>query len=177
MDESGWEQSVADTDTAWHCGASVYKHPQCRNSNSVGIELCSRKDVEGTYYFQPETVSNAVRLTKQLMERYKIPADHVVRHYDVTGKMCPAPFVENQWALEAFKKELEDEMTQEQFNKLMEQWLEARGALTPSDWSEQDREWAESNGIIQGDGEGRKRYKSFVTREEVAATLHRTTNL
>ena len=68
-------------------------------------------------------------------------------------------------------------MTQEQFNTMMEQWLEARGALKPADWSEQDRKWAESNGIIQGDAKGQKRYKSFVTREELAATLYRVTRL
>ena len=35
-------QSVADEDVAWHCGASSYKHGECRNSNSIGIELCVR---------------------------------------------------------------------------------------------------------------------------------------
>ena len=36
-------QSVEDEDIAWHCGASSYKHAECRNSNSIGIELCVRK--------------------------------------------------------------------------------------------------------------------------------------
>ena len=31
-------QSVEDEDIAWHCGASSYKHAECRNSNSIGIE-------------------------------------------------------------------------------------------------------------------------------------------
>ena len=177
VDETGWEQSVADADTAWHCGANTYKHPKCRNSNSIGIELCSRKDIEGTYYFLPETVENAVKLTKELMKKYRMPAGNVIRHYDVTGKDCPAPFVKNQRAWEAFKEELEDEMTQEQFNTMMDQWLEERAKKAPAVWSAQDRSWAESNGIIQGDAKGRKRYKSFVTREELAATLHRAAAL
>lgn len=29
VDETGWEQSVADADTAWHCGANTYQHPKC----------------------------------------------------------------------------------------------------------------------------------------------------
>ena len=29
---------VRDKDIAWHCGANKYKHPECRNSNSIGIE-------------------------------------------------------------------------------------------------------------------------------------------
>ena len=68
-------------------------------------------------------------------------------------------------------------MTQEQFNKMMDQWLEERAKKAPAVWSAQDRSWAESNGIIQGDAKGRKRYKSFVTREELVATLHRVKSL
>ena len=176
VDETGWEQSVADADTAWHCGANTYQHPKCRNSNSIGIELCSRKDIEGSYYFLTKTIDNAAELTKQLMKKYRIPAGNVIRNYDVTGKNCPAPFVENKAAWKAFKEELEDDMTQERFNTMMDTWLAQRAKLAPSGWSEQDRAWAESNGIIQGDGNGNKRYKSFVTREELAAVLHRVPN-
>ena len=37
------------------------------------------------------------------MQRYGIDTDHVLRHYDVTGKRCPMPWVDDpaQWA--AFK--------------------------------------------------------------------------
>ena len=35
-----WE-SVPEADTAWHCGTTRgYKHPECRNANSIGVELC-----------------------------------------------------------------------------------------------------------------------------------------
>ena len=42
-------QSVEDEDIAWHCGASSYKHAECRNSNSIGIDVCpqQRKSVSG----------------------------------------------------------------------------------------------------------------------------------
>jgi hypothetical protein len=43
----------------------------------------------------------------------------------------------------------------------------------PADWSAADRTWAESNGLISGDSNGLKRYKSAMTREEFAAVLHR----
>ena len=33
---------VKDEDVAWHCGTSgAYYHKYCRNSNSIGIEICS----------------------------------------------------------------------------------------------------------------------------------------
>lgn len=67
----------------------------------------------------------------------------------------------------------EEEMTQEQFNKMMDIYLADRGDLAGADWSKEDRVWAETNKIVQGDPDGNKRWKSFVTREELAAMLHR----
>ena len=40
------------------------------------------------------------------MKKYNIPADHVIRHYDVTGKDCPKYFVENSNAWSDFKTDL-----------------------------------------------------------------------
>nr|DAS63321.1 MAG TPA: N acetylmuramoyl L alanine amidase endolysin [Caudoviricetes sp.] len=99
-DEHGAMQSVRECDTAWHCGARAYWHPECRNANSIGIEMCSRKRADGSYYILPETVANAATLAKGIMQRYGIDTDHVLRHYDVTGKRCPMPWVDDpaQWA-------------------------------------------------------------------------------
>lgn len=99
-DEHGVMQSVREGDTAWHCGARAYWHPECRNANSIGIEMCSRKRADGSYYIKPETVANAAALAKDIMQRYGIDTDHVLRHYDVTGKRCPMPWVDDpeQWA-------------------------------------------------------------------------------
>ena len=98
-DEHGVMQSVREGDTAWHCGARAYWHPECRNANSIGIEMCSRKRADGSYYIKPETVANAATLAKDIMQRYGIDTDHVLRHYDVTGKHCPMPWVDDpaQW--------------------------------------------------------------------------------
>lgn len=98
-DEHGAMQSVREGDTAWHCGARAYWHPECRNANSIGIEMCSRKRADGSYYILPETVVNAAALAREIMQRYGIDTDHVLRHYDVTGKRCPMPWVDDpaQW--------------------------------------------------------------------------------
>ena len=100
VDEHGAMQSVRECDTAWHCGARAYWHPECRNANSIGIEMCSRKRADGSYYILQETVANAAALAKDIMQRYGIDTDHVLRHYDVTGKRCPMPWVDDpaQWA-------------------------------------------------------------------------------
>ena len=109
VDEHGAMQSVREGDTAWHCGAEAgrrYWHPECRNANSIGIEMCSRKRADGSYYILPETVANAAALAREIMQRYGIDTEHVVRHYDVTGKRCPMPWVDDpaQWV--AFKEML-----------------------------------------------------------------------
>lgn len=70
------------------------------------------------------------------------------------------------------KTEVEEEVTQEQFDKFMENWLEARAKKSPASWSKADREWAEKNGIIKGTGNGME-YQSYVTREQMVALLHR----
>ena len=108
VDENGYGQSVKDQDTAWHCGANQYKHPDCRNANSIGIELCSKKDSRGNYYFMDQTVYNAAALARQLMQTYGIDRAHVLRHYDVTGKRCPAPMVDTPTLWEIFLNLLED---------------------------------------------------------------------
>ena len=104
VDENTVWQSVKDTDTAWHCGSKVYNHPYCRNNNSIGIELCSRKDSNGNYYFKDETIKNAAELAKSLAGKYNIPAANIIRHYDVTGKMCPAPMVNDISLWNRFKE-------------------------------------------------------------------------
>ena len=103
VDENEVWQSVKEGDTAYHCGANKYVHPYCRNSNSIGIELCSRKDADGEYYFKDETIQNAVKLTKELMAKYNIFVGNVIRHYDVTGKICPAPMVNDEILWNTFK--------------------------------------------------------------------------
>jgi N-acetylmuramoyl-L-alanine amidase len=109
VDEKNIYQSVADSDTAWSVGANRYVHSVCRNNNSISIEMCSKKDLSGNYYIKDEPVDNSVKLVKALMEKYSVPIANVLRHYDVTGKKCPEPFVRDvsQWV--AFKKKLEEE--------------------------------------------------------------------
>ena len=88
---------------AWHCGTrNGYRHEDCRNANSIGIELCSRKAKNGSYYFTEETMNRAAAFIAQQMKNYSVPIERVLRHFDVTGKYCPRPFVD-EFAWEEFK--------------------------------------------------------------------------
>lgn len=114
-------QCVEDANIAWHCGASSYKHAECRNSNSIGIELCVRKKntknlgaTDKDWYFEDTTVEAAAELTRYLMKKYGVPASHVIRHYDVTGKICPNPYVYNTSAhtWDEFKKKISEQQAE-----------------------------------------------------------------
>lgn len=110
VDENEIWQSVKENDTAYHCGANIYKHKECRNSNSIGIELCSRQYKDGSYYFKEETLNKAQKFVKQLMKKYNIPPENIVRHFDVTGKICPAPMVNDEKLWENFKSKLTEKI-------------------------------------------------------------------
>ena len=69
--------------------------------------------------------------------------------------------------------EEEEEMTQEQFNKMMDNWIAEQLKKPGSDWSAADRKWAEESGLIGGDQNGNMMYKKFLTREEFVVVLHR----
>lgn len=93
-------QSVEFKDIAWHCGTKGKYYSPCRNSNSVGIEVRPHKLSTKTmsvadkdWYFDDETTDRLVEVTKWLMKKYNIDASHVIRHYDVTRKACPRPYV------------------------------------------------------------------------------------
>lgn len=105
VDEQEIWASVPENYVAWHCGAKRYRHSQCRNANSIGVEICMN-DRAGNVWMK--SIAHAAQLVRMLMIRYQIPEDHVIRHYDVTGKQCPAPMVEDETLWKAFHKELEE---------------------------------------------------------------------
>lgn len=135
-------RSVPEAWTAWHCGTKgAYFHAECRNRNSIGIELCSQKDSTGRYLFAPETVTRAAALTRLLMARYNIPAERVLRHYDVTHKNCPEPFVRDAAAWQAFIDRLKEdgEMT------IYKTWADV------PDWARDTVAKLTQKGLLQGE--------------------------
>lgn len=182
VDDAFVYRSVPDLNIAWAVGGTPYAdceatgggtlHGIVTNRNSISIELCDTVR-DAAYGVSEATLANAVQLCQEVMERYRIPLSRVCRHFDVTGKRCPRYFVdESAWA--AFKRRLEEpSVTQEQFDRLMGQWLAHQSAEAASSDSEDARRWAEDLGLISGFPDGTKRYKSFCTREQLLLILHR----
>ena len=81
-------QSVSEGDTAWHAGHWG------TNLCSVGIEV-----VSGGSDFTEAQIERLSQLVAEIRSRCGIGAENVIRHYDVTGKLCPAPYVDGgKWA-------------------------------------------------------------------------------
>lgn len=154
--------SVPEGDTAWHVGAKKYRHPLCRNANSIGIEMCCHRRSDGSWYIDPETVDAAVALSRDIMARYHIPVGNVLRHYDVTGKLCPRPWVDEPGQWERFKARLEEtDMTKDGVQALVEEAVRAAQPKVYTDLSQVPL-WAQglvgramAAGVIHGDGTGR----------------------
>lgn len=123
VDTSEIWQSVEIADTAWHCGDNPPSKNGCINRNSIGIEMCVKYS-NGVYSIPEATVDNTVWLVNYLLEMF--PNAKLCRHYDVTGKICPQPWVEDPSLWEKFLQKVEENrpMTpaeKAEFNALKEQ--------------------------------------------------------
>ena len=130
---------VADPETAivWHCGGGIQGkgghqyYKICTNFNSIAIEtgVCytdlSEKSPSANsekWYYTTETQESLLYLVSELMKKYNIDIDHVIRHYDVTGKICPNPYVKNNklktsWTWDEFKEKLKNYNITQQINQ------------------------------------------------------------
>ena len=99
VDSNNIIQSVKDDFIAWSVGGNKYSDTAktgggkfygiCNNSNSINIELCD--DIKnGNIYPTEATINNVIDLVRTLMKKYNISINNVIRHFDVTGKKCPA---------------------------------------------------------------------------------------
>lgn len=71
-----------------------------RNKDTISIECC-HPDESGV--FTKETYLSMVNLTAWLCNKFGLTSEDVIRHYDVTGKICPKYFVEDEKAWAEFK--------------------------------------------------------------------------
>ena len=92
VDEENIVQCVPLNKGAYHAGKKQM------NLESIGIEICCYKKNKKSllandkdWYFSNKTLDNVVYLILDLLKKY--PNAKIIRHYDVTKKICPAPFV------------------------------------------------------------------------------------
>ena len=179
-------QSVEVTNAAYAVGLGAMTGPYkgtnpthygiCTNTNSVSIEMCGSATSREA---SSKTKQTACELAVTLLKELNLTPSCVIRHYDVTGKSCPA------WAVEDPAKWLEiqteinklyygddDEMkdTQENYEvfKKFQERYETEKSKQEQAWSAAAMAWAKSIGLID-DG----RPASSLTRGEMATILQR----
>lgn len=160
-------QSVADKNIAWHCGTTGTYYSPCRNSTSIGIEMCTHQNGKGVWYLNDATVKAAIALTKELMNKYDIPASNVIRHYDVTRKLCPQPMLDcannsytGQAEWNAFKRALSaSSASTAQMYRVRKSWTDAKSQIGAFEKLQNAKSMADKNkGYYVFDGSGKKVY-------------------
>lgn len=157
-------RSVPELRAAWAVGGSKWSdcgrtgggtlYGVVTNTNSLSVELCGTAR-DGSCRASEETLHRAAALCRELMERYHIPPERVARHFDVTGKHCPAYMME-ETAWKAFK----DRLAGEEKN-------------LPSPAHRVGVEWAMAEGILRGNGAGDLMLSQPLTREQFCTMLYR----
>lgn len=178
VDDDSITQSVPDNFVAWHCGGKKYAscsntgggkyYNKCTNTNSLSIEICD--DVKnGQVYPSAKTIQNALNLANHLMAKYSIPKENVIRHFDVTGKLCPAYWVDDaKWKREFWNKLGEDDMTKEEVIKIIQEYEAEKAKKSVDSWAKSSWDKAKNKGVMDG-----TKPKSAVTREQISAILDR----
>lgn len=128
VDGDSVTQSVPDDYVAWSVGGGKYSdcnktgggkfYGQCTNTNSISIEMCDEVR-NGISDFTASTIENTIELTKMLMKKYNVDISRVIRHFDVVGKLCPKPYVDNaKW--QEFKNIITEsgDLTMSQYEEL-----------------------------------------------------------
>lgn len=71
-----------------------------RNIDTISIECCHQDE---TGKFTEKTYRSLVKLVAWLCGKYNLKQDDIIRHYDVTQKICPKYFVDHEDAWDDFK--------------------------------------------------------------------------
>lgn len=78
-----------------------------RNTDTISIETCHS---DSTGKFNKKTYRKLVEMCAWLCLRYSLSTDDIIRHYDVTGKLCPKYYVEHEDKWKTFKKDVKKKM-------------------------------------------------------------------
>ena len=180
VDDREIVQTIGDSYIAWSVGDNQ-GHGRylngCTNANSVSVEMCVNQDAD-----LDKTYKNVLELTKNLMKKFGIDAEHVCRHYDVSRKDCPHNFRADNWKKwRIFKEQIKEPIAWAiDLSKDSEfgdgEVFEAEDEDKEADMrerteTERARAWCRDNGISDG-----LNPKASATREELAVMLYRALN-
>ena len=99
IDEAGHiTQMVAETQRAWHAGASHWAGETDINSASIGIEIQNPGHEHGYPDFPPEQMQAIAALCRDIAQRRGVPPERVLAHSDVAPGRKIDPGEKFDWA-------------------------------------------------------------------------------
>lgn len=99
VDDTQIIRCLPENEMGYHVGAKTYKPDALKqlssypNNCTIGIEMCVNADGDFKAMYQ-----NTLELAADILKRYGWGVDHLWRHFDITGKNCPAYFVGDDYA-------------------------------------------------------------------------------
>ncbi|MBP3972379.1 N-acetylmuramoyl-L-alanine amidase [Bacillus sp. WL1] len=156
VDDKEIYQHLPLDENGWHAGDGTNG---TGNRQSIAIEIAVNSD--GNY---DKAVDNARKLTAYLMKELNISLDHVVKHQNWSGKICPSKMINrNAWG---------DFLsgTQAYYN------ANNKDDITGG-WYEKDIRELAAQGIMVGDGQGSYWPDRLVIRGEFATLITRALKL
>ncbi|MED4783815.1 N-acetylmuramoyl-L-alanine amidase [Brevibacillus choshinensis] len=103
VDDKQIVRCLPETEMGYHVGAKSYKPEALQllsgypNNCTIGIEMCVNADGNFQAMYQ-----KTVELAADILKRYDWGIQNLWRHFDITGKICPAFFVSDAFSLRLF---------------------------------------------------------------------------
>ena len=81
-----------------------------RNGDTISIEVCHPDE---TGRFSDVTYDSLIRLAAWLCEQFDLTEENLIRHYDVSGKLCPLYYVQHEDAWLQLKRDVGEALRSE----------------------------------------------------------------
>ena len=88
---------VPDLYIAWHAGKSSWKNDKSLNPNSIGIEITNPGHEFGYKKFSEKQISSLLKLSKFLIQKYKISLQNILGHSDIAPQRKKDPGEKFPW--------------------------------------------------------------------------------
>ena len=95
---------VPDLHSAWHAGKSRWKNYNFLNKHSIGIEISNKGHENGYQAFSKKQIYSLTRLSKILINKYKIKKNNILGHSDIAYNRKKDPGEKFPWKYLASKK-------------------------------------------------------------------------
>ena len=95
---------VPDLHSAWHAGKSRWKNYNFLNKHSIGIEISNKGHENGYQAFSKKQIYSLTRLSKILINKYKIKKNNILGHSDIAYDRKKDPGEKFPWELLSKKK-------------------------------------------------------------------------